>query len=317
MIQRVKNVLKRREAKLFTFFFILSGLAWFISNLSYRYESNAFFDLEFVNPPDSMMMQNASEQQIQVRLEAEGFQFLGWGFGKKKVAIDLSQANRIGTRYMLTPDVLESQIAEQLAGDIKLIRTGSDTLFVDFYSVASKKLPVRHQLRLEFEQNYLLDGKIELRPDSIRIKGPMNEIDTINFLKTAPITLVEINNDFTINSKVIISPLLKKTSLAKSEVRISGTISRFSEKLIRVPVTMINIPENTIAQTFPNEVELLVKASLTELKKIKTSQFKIVGDYATVQAGSQSVLLKVIAQPSTIHSAELKPDRVDFILKRE
>lgn len=317
MIQKVKNVLKRRKVKLFSLFLLLSGLAWFISNLSLRYESKAIFELEFVNPPDSMMMLSASHKEIEVQLDAVGFQFLAFGLGKKKVNINLSEAKRIGSKYVVGPSSLQSQIAQQLSSGVKLVRTNADSIVIKFYGVTSRKVPVKTQLKLQFAQNYVLDGSLVIRPDSIIIKGPINEIDTIRHLRTALTALENVNADFSVSSPLIQSNQLKKTWYSESEVVLIGKVTRFSEKIISVPISMINLPENTEAQTFPNVVNVLIKASLANLKNVKTSDIKVVGDYTTVNTDNKTVLLRIVNQPNTIHSAELSRNYVDFILKRE
>jgi len=169
LFHKVKNVLKRRKAKLFFLFLILSGLAWFISNLSNRYQSNTFFDLEFVNPPDSMMLLKASEQKVEVRLDAEGFQFFAFGIRSKRVNIDLSEAKRSGTKYIVTPEAMQRQIEKQLSNGIQLVNTSSDTLVVEFYGVITKKLPIVPRVELQYTQNYLLEGARNVSPILMQI----------------------------------------------------------------------------------------------------------------------------------------------------
>jgi len=318
VLNKVKIVLKKRKAKLFFLFLLLSGLAWFISNLSHRYQSNAIVDLTFVNPPDSMMLLRASKKQIGVKLDAVGFQFLAFGFGAKKVNIDLSKAQRNGTKYTLSDNTIRSQIEGQLAKGINLIGIDTDKLVLEFYGVVSKKVRVMPKINFEFSQNYLLDGPIVVKPDSIVIKGPSAEIDSIRYIRTEQIELSDLKTDFSVAAQLRKSKNLEKTLYSFSEVVLSGKISRFSEKILSVPVSMSNLPENTLAQTFPEKVEILIKASISDLKKIKQSDFKVVGDYKSIQNDNpETVLLRIVNQPSTVHSVELKTNHVDFILKRE
>jgi len=111
---------------------------------------------------------------------------------------------------------------------------------------------------------------------------------------------------------------LKKTLYSKTQVVLKGTVSRFSEKMLRVPISVINLPPNTRAETFPNEVDVLIKASLAELKQLKKSDIKVIGDFATVRnTNSRKMLLRIVKQPVAIHEAELVRKQVDFIVKHE
>ena len=318
MIQKVKNALKKRKVKLFFLFLFLSGLAWFISNLSNRYQGNTTFELVFEHAPDSMMLVSASRNTIDVRLDAIGFQFLIFNLAKKKVEIDLSDTRQKGQRYYLTPEDGKRQIARQMANGVRLLDIEVDTLFFEFYGVISKRVPVESMLNISFDQNYLLDGSIEIVPDSISVKGPKNEVDAIQVVRTNTIDLSELNEDFRLTAQLVKEPSHVKTVFSEDTVFLSGKVSRFSEKLIRVPVQIINLPENTVAQTFPKEVGVLIKASLGDLKKIRVSDLKVVGDYESVkESGQKSIQLSVSERSGTVHSGELSQKHVDFILKRE
>lgn len=318
MIEKIKNILKKRKAKLFFLFLFLSGMAWFISNLSNRYQGISTFELEFVNPPDSMMLVSASKSTMDVRLDAVGFQFLMFNLSSRKVEINLSDAIKKGEKYYLTPDSGKRQIEKQMTSGVQILDFGIDTLFFEFYDVINKKVPIKSKAKISFAQNYLLDGDITITPDSIVVKGPRNEVDSIQFVPTNNIELSELNDDFSIVAKLIKEPSLVKTNFSEERVMLSGKVSRFSEKVIRVPITIINLPENTVIQTFPNEVNVLVKASVDDLKGVRASDLEVVGDFKSVEGSDQkSIELRISRQPSAIHSFGLSKKQVDFILKRE
>lgn len=318
MIQKVKNVLKKRKVKLFFLFLLCSGLAWFISNLSDRYSSNTSFALEYVNFPDSLMLLQASKERIDVRLEAVGFQLLAYNLGKKEVKIDLSQV-KVGTSgFFIGPNECRRQIERQLPNGVALSGTDGDSLFFGFYGVITKKIPVRSGIQLSLAQNYLLDGPLVITPDSLTIKGPKSEIDTINSLKTDKIELNGLTNDFSVRAAIFQSPDLENTLFSEASVQVKGKVARFSEKVIRVPVQVLNLPEGTSAQTFPDAVQILIKAKLADLKKIRTSDFLVTADYASVAgSNSKTLVLKLDKRPQNVYSSDLLESEVDFILKRE
>ncbi len=318
MIQKVKKVLKKRKAKLFFLFLFLSGLAWFISNLSNRYQSDIAFDLAFVNPPDSMMLISASQKNVEAKLDAVGFQFLLLNLGKRKIEINLSDAIKRGNRYSISSNTLRRQITKQLMNGVKLLEVETDTLFFDFYDVVTKKVPVKPVLDLKFAQNHLMNGSVQTTPDSVTIKGPKNEVDGIKFLQTNEIALADLSKDFSVMAKLDEFSGSEKVIPSITTVEIHGKVSRFSEKIIQIPVNLINLPENTKAQTFPERVDVLIKASVTNLKKIKPNDFKVTGDYTTItESGQKSIVLSIPVKPASIHAAELLQNQVDFILKRE
>ncbi len=318
MIQKVKNILKTRKVKLFFLFLLCSGLAWFINNLSDRYASTTSFEITYVNPPDSMMLVKASKTDIDVKIEAVGFRFLGLQLFKKDLKIDLSTVQKEGSTFFISPQDCKKQLDRQLKGGTRLLETDGDSLLFEFYHVISKKVPVISQLKLDFPQNYLLDGVLNIEPDSVTVKGPKNEVSAIVEIQTAKTELTDLTADFSMQVALVAPSGMQHTTFSDNAVLVKGGVSRFSEKVLSVPVTVVNLPEGVLVQTFPNALDVLVKANLEVLKELKPSDFELVADYDSVSQNNQNVLgVKLVQKPKYIHAANVLKNQVDYILKRE
>ena len=158
MIHKIKKALKTRKVKLFFIFLLCSGLAWFISNLSDPITSHASFELQFSKEHDNYVVTSASKDEVDVKLRAVGFQFLSFEIRKKKVRLDLSNAERIDSTLFIAPKVYRRQIERQLSNSMTLLEIDEDTIFFGFFEVESKKIPVKPKMSLNLSQNFLLDG---------------------------------------------------------------------------------------------------------------------------------------------------------------
>ncbi len=319
MIHKVKKTLKKRKVKLFLIFLLCSGLAWFISKLSESYTSSTTFDLEYVDVPNRFLLKKTSKDRIDVKLKAIGFKFLGFNIEKKKIKIDLSKIQKWNSRYFIPPNAYRRQIENQLSGSMTLMEMESDTLFFDFYEVSSKKVPVHSRVRLGFAQNYLLEGILNLEPKTITVTGPKNEIDTIENVQTEKLDLNDLTSNFYRKVGIYKALELKNTSFSFNYVIVRGKVSRFSEKIIEVPIKVINLPEGMQIKTFPNKVSVLCRAKLNELKNLDSSDFQIIVDYSDMPANSSKELLflKLSKKPKTVYSANLLENQVAYILKSE
>lgn len=299
-------------------FLLCSGLAWFISNLSEDYVSNAIFNLEYVNVPDSLLLDKASKSRVNVKLRAVGFQFLGFNFKNKSVKIDLSRIETTASKSYIPQEVYRRQIERQLSGSMTVLEMDRDTLFFDFLKLASKEVPVRPQIKLGLVQNYLLDGDLEVRPEKITIKGPKEEIDTIQSVRSSKLDLNDLTTDFARKAMIIRPQQLKHTTFSSESVSIKGKVARFSEKMIQVPIEVINLPEGTQIRTFPDSASILCKAKIKELRSLENSNFQVIADYSmTKEDNAKTLSLKLAKRPKNIYSANLLEAQVEFILKRE
>lgn len=318
MIQKIKNSLKKRKVKVFLVFLFCSTLAWFISKLSEPYVSTTTLVLNYTNSSDDLLLVNSSQDKIDVKLEAVGFQFLGFNFKKKDVAIDLSVVAKERGQYYLPHQKYKVQIEKQLPNSMRLIDIEKDTLFFDFQEVISKEIPVKPQLQLNLAQNYLLDGKLEITPSIVVVKGPKNEVDTITSVTSTRIDLTDLTSDFSRKSAIIIPDGLQYTTFSTTSVTIAGKVSRFSEKMMSVTIKVLNLPNGTAIKMFPDKVNILCKGTLNTLKNLKDSDLEVVADFANIKDNNTKKLtLNLSKKPKKLASAILQETEVEYILKRE
>ncbi|MGB5428959.1 CdaR family protein, partial [Eudoraea sp.] len=205
----------------------------------------------------------------------------------------------------------------QLSGSITLLEVDRDTLFLDFYKVESKEVPISPNIRLNPAQNYLVEGKLKIEPSLISISGPKKELDLINSASTSEVELNEITEDFSIVVDLVLPEELKNSELSEKKVRISGNVFRFSEKLIEIPVEVINLPEGTQIKTFPNTISVLCKARIDRLKDISPMDFKVVANFQEQRGENQNLQVSLIEKPKDVYSVQLMKNEVEFILKRQ
>ena len=318
MIQKVKNALKKRKVKLFLIFFLCSGLAWFISKLSETYTSTATFDLHFVNAPADFLLSDASKNQVDVKLRAVGFQFLGFNVKNEKVTIDLSKLQRSDSLFLLPADIYRKQIEKQLPSSMTLLEMDNSSIYFDFKELKTKKLLVKPKIKLNLAQNYLLDGEVQIAPNKITIKGPASEIDTLVTVETQTLDLTGLTADFSKEIALKMPSRSDNITYSETTVLIKGKVARFSEKILKVPVTVINLPTSTQIRTFPDQVSILVKGKIEMLKTIKGSDFQVIGDYSQIEKRTSNIIsIKIAKKPKDLYSARLNETQVEFILNRE
>ena len=289
-----------------------------MSNLSEQYESRIQVSLNYVNLPDSLLLGKNSQDDIQAKIRASGFQFLYYNFFRKRIDVDVSQIGYQDGEYALSEGELEQQMDQQLSQRVSLIGLDRVRLPVDLYVVASKELPVRANLKLQMQQNHMLDGEIEIEPAQIMVKGPQRELDTLKELVTASLDLNDVSSDFSRELPLVLPKGLDNTVFSKSKVTVRGKVAKFSEKVFEVPVKVLNIPEGYQVQTFPNSVSLICKAGVERLKEISESDFEVVADYAQLKSpGNSTLILKIQRHPENVYDVRLKQgNTINFVLKQ-
>ncbi|MGO4918914.1 CdaR family protein [Maribacter spongiicola] len=318
LIEWIQTGLKKRKVKVFLMFLLCASFAWLINKLSLTYTNNTTFKVEYINIPKEFLLANTPKDEIQVRLQAAGFQFLGYEFKPKHIQLDVSKVMHKDDSYYLTADQIRIQLEAQLNNYTTLTDFESDAIYFDFTSLETKKVPVKAVLDLTFATNHILEGDIKISPDSIQISGPKSQIDSINVVKTTVINKSEINNSFTDEVVLQLPKHLNGTTFSTETVTISANVVKFSEKVIEVPITVINLPANVKVRTFPEIVEVRCQGTLEHLKELEIADFSVEADYEKVTKETDNRLsIQLVSFPSTLNNAIINTNEVEFILRRE
>lgn len=318
VFERIKVGLGKRKVKVFLIFLLLSALAWFVNNLSFTYVSDAAFDLEYTRVPEDFRLSEVPKKTVKVTLRAVGFQFLGFALRKRSVQIDVSQVIKEGDRFFIAPNVYRRQIENQLTSSMEVLDMDRDTLFFNLTKVISKTVPVEPRIQYTLDPNYALENGISVAPKSITIKGPKSEIDTIEQVRTTLLELGNLKNSFE-NSLPLVRPRgLQHTTFSETAVQVSGTIFKFSEKILEVPVTTVNLPDDIEIRTFPETIEVLCQGTLAALKDLDVGDFVVEANYAQARKATENMLAVTLKKyPGTLISAQLLTDEVEFILRKK
>jgi len=317
LIRRIKNGLKKRKVKVFIFFLLLSTLAWSLSNLSRLYVSNTAFTIKYSNSLNGYLLSDTPKKKIEVRLKAVGFQFIAFQLREKFVALDISKTMTDGSNFFIPPEVYKKQIRNQLPESMEVIEMETDTIFLDFAELIVKEVSVITDIKISLPKNYTLDEKIGIDPETVLLKGPKSEIDTILSINAAPLEIKGVTTDFSFKRKLQVPAALKNTSVSPKDITVSGIAYKFSEKLIQVPITILNIPKNINVRTFPNEINILSQGDITLLKKLTEKDFTVEADYAKITGDTGNKLRVVLTKfPDSLGNAKLMTNEVEFIIRR-
>lgn len=318
MVQKkVKSGHDKRKVNIFLIFLLCSFLAWLVSKLSETYVDRTTFDLEYINVPDSLLLADTSANNIDVKLRASGFQFLGFYYNRKNVVIDLSNMASAQSKYFVTQSNFKKQIEDQLSGSMTVMEVEKDTLFLDFYLVEEKQVPVTSNIGLNPAQNYLIEGPLKIEPPNISVTGPKAELELVESISTSELELNEITENFTVEVNLVKPEELRNSELSVQKVQISGEVFRFSEKVIEIPVEVINLPEGTQIKTFPGTISVLCKARIERLKDISPKDFIVAANFQEHKGDNKYLKVSLIEKPEDVYDVQLLKNEVEFILKRQ
>ena len=301
----------------FLLFVLFTGIGWLMNKLSADYLRTTIYSIEFYSSDNTHRIYT-TETDLAFQIRMSGFNALRYNYAEQNIIrIDLKDKMIAKTRnYVLATDVFQ-KISEQLGDGKKLINISPDTIYFKYIDQQSKRLPIVPNLNLTFASEYMQKGNILLSPDSIWVSAAQNILDTLT--KISCIAKKYENLSKTISGELEIDlNKLKNVSLSHKKVNFKIEVERYCESTITVPVQLQNQPNDLDVMIFPREIEVKYRASVSDFKKIKPSDFAITTNFNDFEKSvSGNLKVNITAMPNSILQIELYPEFVELIVNKK
>lgn len=311
----VKSI-KSKKLNVFGFFLLLSFLFLVIAKLSKTYTETIAFHVKYDNVPEQHSISPDHDSIIKVRVKSYGFNLIAHNFFKHSITIDFNkEVRKSGQKYIWDTKKGVSKIDSQIGSKIDILSIQPDSLIFPYQIMTVKTIPVRLDSEISYAAGYDILDSLQITPDSIKVIGPKNIVEKISRIRTAKLTLKDVNTSINEEVKLIVNESFEDVKLSKSKVKVNGTVEKFTEGSFDVPVNIINLPSDTKINYFPKTILVSYYVSLENYKKIKALDFKIVCDYAAVKNNDRSFFIpQLVTKPELVKSAKLKQNKVEFII---
>ncbi|WP_224482636.1 CdaR family protein [Robertkochia aurantiaca] len=311
----LKRYIKKPKAVIFLLFLIISAFIWVVITLSDRYDSRIAMDLDYINIPEEKLLIGNPPEQINVNIESSGFGILYYRLFRQTLFLNAADFKPDNNAYYLLGEEVQEVISEQYKS-LEINRVVNDSIKIRFGENQTRAVPVKARIDLSFVEDYELVDSLVVEPDSVWIHGPEDIVNSIDTIPTEILSLKNVQADFEHRMTLSIPDTIQKLSYEPRAVTVSGKVERFSEKIVTVPVQVINAPEDVTVKTFPGEIRVLCKAAISDLKRVNPASFKVVCDFNDTRENASFLIPRIAEKPSFIISANLLETKVEYLIKR-
>lgn len=319
ILRILKQKLYNRDVAVFLIFLFLALFVWFLNKLSHDYLYAINYPVELYSKSKQITF-DEKNAVLTVQQRMDGFAILKSKVSRTPVIrIDLSaeKYQRVpstpNTYYLLTKSFSDI-IGHQIGDDRQLVAIVPDTLFFDIGTLVQKKVPVRHQLNITTEKEYMLKDSIALTPDSITISGSEAAVNGVTHVVGAPKTLLNLANP-TEDSFDLLP--IKNIHFSSDQIRYRANIIRYTEGIINAAIEVKDLPTEASITLLPNEVELRYRVALSDFSLIDTAQFSTSVSYNDIADNNDRTLpVKVTRKPKEVLSVHITPPFVEYIIRK-
>ena len=309
------NKIERRRISLFFISLTLAIGAWMFFSLSNRYVYQVRTVVRFVNFPQNKAFHSLQSDTVKLQVEGTGWQLL---FSKLRISpqsVDIDLRDLKKQAYISLSDQL-NDINKQFASTQKVVYVMPDTLYFDFSSRAVKKIPIRLVQNIQFKSNYGISDSVQITPYYVTVTGPLEELAMIDHWNTDTLIMKDVNGS--ISSKISLQrPSKANINIYPGIVDIRLLVDEFTEKVIEVPVKVLNNNEFSNIKLLPDKVKITFLTALSNYPEIDRRDFELSVDLNNwKEKGYKQLPAKISHFPEFCKLVKIEPQNIDFIIQK-
>jgi YbbR domain-containing protein len=320
MLQGIRSffaeMFKRKKLNVFLLFFVISFVVWTLVKLSNTYTDTITMTVAYTNLSEDKILLGGEKSTLEAQVKTTGFRMLRQKLFQKEIEVDLenvSKANTENTFYVLSDAAVNRHIYQ----DIEILKVSPDTLFFTLGKNKTKRVPVIHQLALEFEKGYNLYDSLQIEPKDIEISGPEDVVDDVKVIYTEIKQLEKISNNIDLELQLLKNDSLKRLSYSQATVSATAKVDKFTEGKLSVPLQVRNLPQGFSIKLFPKEVTVTYTANVSDFNTITQSDFTVYCDYNDIKNTKASFFIpKLVKYPKAVKMYRIENKKINFLIKK-
>lgn len=319
MLKRLKAGTKTRFRKTdfnsFLFFLIFAIVIWIFVQFSKQYNEILNIPVEYTNVPPDKLILDDNPTSMELRMQENGFKIAWFSLFPPTLTVDVSKANEENGNLVYVFDENRQEILRQLDLDFDDNKFLKDAIVITYDQKQEKKLPVISKIDIAFAAGYSAIENLRISPDSIRVSGPDNILDTLSALYTFPVEFTKVKEDLS-GSVFLDTTALPNVTFYRSKVNYSMDVEKFTEGSVQVPIELTNVPQGLNVVIFPKETVLFFQVNLKDFSKVTASDFRVVANFQNVKGNQDFLIPEVVNRPDFTSNIRLNEKRIQFIIKK-
>ncbi len=323
IIRIVKKKLFNRNVAVFSFFLLLSFIFWFINALSKNITGSVNFPVRYINFPENLALVNELPDKLSLEVEGPGYSVLKAKISGNKTPLVIDVKNSgLSVRddeselefFIYSYDLRESFI-KQIRSDFDINSVFPDSLNFVFDKVIRKKVPVKPDIKVNLQRQFMMNGNIVSDPDSVEISGPKAVVDTIEYVKTEYHEYNQVNEKITRNIDIA---SIRKVGISHKKAEITVPVERFTEEIIDIPVRILNKPDTADVKLFPDMVSIHFNIALSDYDRMQEIPFEAVVDMKDLDVRKvERLTVELVNLPAFISNVRYNPKQVEYIVEKK
>jgi YbbR domain-containing protein len=290
---------------------LFSIILWAFVTFSGTHSANISVPVNVVNIPENYMLNSLSNESINLSLKGEGWQLAQISFGiKPELTISAMEETKGGTVSVRA--ALDQ--SSWLGSGLQIISVNPEYIEYSIEKIKSKVVKIENNLLIDLKPGYGIVSSIKILPDTVRIFGAKSRIDTISVVKTEAAPLKDIDNFV---SEEVNLEQIPNVRLNSDLCRVEFDVQKIVDKTFEnVPVETRKVPNNKELSLYPPEVKVIIRGGIKNLGKFSREDFKLYVNFNDALSDTMGYIVPQIELPEYFNLTDIRPNRIDYIIKQ-
>ena len=298
------------KTNVFLVFLGLAIITSFTSKLVSTYEKNIDFTVLPSDLPNDKVLTDQSSEKVSLKLKGYGFNFARYYFKNPILKLSINEMKTNKSSFIWTKEKNLFSL-ERFVSPMTLLSISEDSLVFYFDKYITKSIPVKGFTEIKYASGYGNFGPLELKPDSVKVIGPGNAIQTINSIKTESISFENVKNDLRGKIKLKLDSL-ENTIIENTEVEYFLNVDQFTEETVDVNINVVSNFNKSSFNFFPKTVKVKFLVNVDNYVKLNPIDFKIECYIDDLLKNDYS--LEVVKKPDFIKNVSLSTEKIQLIM---
>ncbi|MEG8945853.1 CdaR family protein [Rosettibacter firmus] len=293
------------------FIILFSLILWGSVSLSDYYVETITVPIEIVDLPENYTPSYLSNNEVLLKLKARG-----WELAKLTLTSNntfkVSVHHKIGKYKVNLRDELENNI--WLSSLVTVLEINPPVISIEIDKTVTKKVRIKPNIKINFAKDYALVSDIIITPAEIEVSGPASILQFINEVETDSVVFNNVSEKIIseVNLKSIEGVTFSVTK-CKVEFDVQKIVERAFDDLF---VEVRNVPNSKQLILYPPKVSIVLRGGINKLGRLTNDSLKVYVDYWDAVMSEENVIQPKIEIPDYTELLDVKPNKLEFIIKQ-
>ena len=311
----IMNWVRVKRFNVFMLFLLMSLMISIVIKLSNKASYTLRLELVPIHDNFKEVLLHTEPKFIDVTLKSNGFGVLKFALSELKLLTDFNTLQKTESTYFWNAVDQRMFVSKFFDPTIDIIDISPQQITFEFDEQSAKSLPVRIRSALSFAVGYDMDEPLRSSPDSVVVVGSKQSLDLIDEIYTSRLVKDNLNSDINESLTLLIPEDLVGLNFTQKEIKVFGKVEKFTEGVVRVPVQLLNVPENQYVSIFPKEVPVVFYSNLDIYNAISAEDFRVECDFNSLNATNDLLIPKLVTYPNTVKRVALQLNQIEYVIK--